>query len=77
MVLASNSTSLNLSPITGSRTHPEPFPPVIDTEITLSMSKSWGSTKTFFTVPVIIGSTKAVTPVPGDDIEILGGLIIS
>ena len=55
---------LNLVPITGSNTHPEPFPPVIPIETTLSTSKDWGSTKISSTLPVITGWTKAVVPIP-------------
>ena len=54
----SNDTSLNLVPKTGSNTHPLPFPPVSDTETTLSTSKSWGSTKICFTLPTMTALPK-------------------
>ena len=40
------------------------------------ISKSWGSTNTFSTLPDIIGSTKALVPPPVST-EIIGGLITS
>ena len=60
----SNSTSLNLSPRIGSSKHPEPFPPVSVRETTVLTSKLCGSTRTSFTLPVIIGSTFACPPKP-------------
>ena len=78
--LLSNSISLNLSPTTGSKIQPDPLPPVKVTEIAVSISKSCGSTYTAFTLPLIIGSTRAVTPVPVVDpaeITIFGGLTTS
>ena len=62
----------------GSRRHPEPFPPVNDILLTLSISKSWGSTNTSLTVPLRIGSTNAVVPAPTlSSTVILGGFITS
>ena len=76
--LLSNDNSLNLGPIIGSKVAPEPLPPVISIEITLSISKSWGSTKTSLTDPLIIGSTSAVTPNPTlSSINSLGGFTTS
>ena len=74
--LLSNSINLFLIPTTGWSTQPEPFPPVIETLITFSISKFWGSTIISFTLPVIIGSTNADVP---DEFStlIVGGLTIS
>ena len=77
----SNSTSLNLFPVIGSKVHPSPFPPVILTDRTSSTSKVCGSTRTSFTLPMMTGSTSAVTrptvlPCP-TLIVIPGGLITS
>ena len=72
----SNSISLNLEPIIGSKLHPDPFAPVNVRDITLATSKSWGSTNTCFTLPLITGSTRAVPPTPVA-IWICGGLITS
>ena len=56
----------------GSKIQPDPLPPVKVTERATSMSKSCGSTYTAFTLPSIIGSTRAVTPVPVvDPVEII------
>ena len=74
--LLSKSINLFLIPTTGWREQPVPFPPVTDTLLTFSMSKSWGSTIISFTLPVIIGSTNAVVP-EEDSTFIIGGLTIS
>ena len=74
--LLSNDISLNLAPKTGSKTHPLPLPPVSDILVTDCMSKSCGSTNIFSTLPEIIGSTNAVTPVLASTV-IDGGFITS
>ena len=56
----SNSSSLNLSPKTGSNKQPNPLPPVRVIPSIDSISKSCGSTNTFFTSPTTTASTKAV-----------------
>ena len=61
--LLSNSNSLFLVPNIGCNTHPLPLPPVREMLVIVSISNSWGSTNTSFTVPWIIGSTAAPTPV--------------
>ena len=61
--LLSNSNSLFLVPNIGCNTQPLPLPPVNEILVTWSISNSWGSTKTSLTVPWIIGSTAAPTPV--------------
>ena len=71
--LLSKDKSLNLAPKTGSSEQPFPFPPVSDIFVTALISKSCGSTNIFSTLPVIIGSTKAVVP-ELDSIVIVGGL---
>lgn len=72
----SNSISRNLLSIIGSIKQPDPFPPVKERENIPLISKSCGSTYTSFTLPEIIGSTRAVDPVPAD-ISIFGGFMIS
>ena len=47
----------------GCNTHPLPLPPVNEILVIWSISNSWGSTNTSLTVPWIIGSTAAPTPV--------------
>ena len=74
--LLSNSINLFLIPTTGWRTHPPPLPPVKDILLTLSISKSCGSTITSFTVPFKIGSIRAVVPEEFSTL-IIGGLTIS
>ena len=76
MSLLSKDISLNLAPNTGSSKHPLPFPPVKDILLIDAISNSWGSTKTFSTLPDKIGSINAVVPAPAST-EITGGLIIS
>ena len=76
--LASKDISLLLSWRTGSNTVPEPLPPSIVTEITLLISKSWGSTWISTTSPVITGLIYAVVLLaPDPDNWIFGGLITS
>ena len=60
----------------GCNTHPLPLPPVSDIFVTDFISNSWGSTKTDFTVPCIIGSAAAPTPLLVS-IPIMGGLTTS
>jgi len=74
--LLSKDKSLNLSPRTGSSEQPFPFPPVSDMFVTALISKSCGSTNIFSTLPVIIGSTRAVVPELAS-IVIFGGLTTS
>ena len=74
--LLSNDISLNLAPKAGSNTHPLPLPPVSDIFVIDCMSKSWGSTNIFSTLPEIIGSTNAVMPELASTLMI-GGLITS
>ena len=62
--LLSKNKSLNLAPKMGLSKQPDPLPPVNDILVTDSISKSWGSTNIFLTLPSIIGSTKAVVPAP-------------
>ena len=61
--LLSNNNSLFLVPNIGCNTQPLPLPPVNEILVTWSISNSWGSTNTSLTVPWIIGSTAAPTPV--------------
>ena len=77
VVLPLNSNSLNLLLITGCKIAPDPFPPSIVIDITFSISKFCWSTKISFTLPLITGWTRAVVPVPGDDIVICGKSITS
>ena len=70
--LLSKLISLNLFPTIGSNKQPLPLPPVTETFNTWSISKSWGSTSTFLTLPDNIGSTWAVFPNP-TSIDNLGG----
>ena len=48
----------------GSRTAPEPFPPVTPIDTTLSISKFWGSTKASTILPLTLTSAVAPTPTP-------------
>ena len=61
--LLSNSISRNRAPTTGCKTAPLPFPPLIDTDSTASISNFWGSTNTSLTDPTTMGSTLAPDPV--------------
>ena len=61
---ALNSTSLYLFDIIGASIAPVPLPPERETEITLSISTSFGSTITFFNDPKTTRLTKAVVPSP-------------
>ena len=73
-----NSTSLNLGPVTGSKKQFLPLPPLKVTDNTLETSNSWGSTNISFTLPLIIGSTLAVVPMPTTpSTTTFGGLTIS
>ena len=73
-----NSTSLNLGPVTGSKKQSLPLPPVSVTDNTLETSKSCSSTNISSTEPLIIGSTKAVVPIPTiPSTTTFGGLAIS
>ena len=76
MSLLSNSNSLFLVPNIGCNTQPLPLPPVNEILWIASISKSCGSTNTSLTVPWIIGSTAAPTPVLVS-IPTIGGLTIS
>ena len=73
---ASNAICRDLVPIIGSRTAPDPFPPVIPIETTLSISKSCGSIKASTTFPLTQTTDVAPVPTPSS-ISILGGLITS
>ena len=70
-------TSLYLVLKTGSKIAPLPFPPVIETEITLEISNSSGSTKTDLTDPDTTGWTSAFVPTDGLEISIVGGFTTS
>ena len=50
-------------PSIGCSKQPLPLPPVSEILVTASISNNWGSTNTSLTVPCIIGSTAAPTPV--------------
>ena len=78
-VEASNSNSLNLFSITGSKTAPVPFPPNIETDFTDFTGISFSSNKTEWTVPAMTGLTNAVVPPTsvGASISILGGYTAS
>ena len=74
--LLSKDISLYLSPVTASKTHPVPFPPVNEIFLTDSISKSCWSMRTFSTEPDKIGSASACSP-ELLSIIIFGGLIMS
>ena len=74
--LLSNCNSLFLLPNIGCNKHPLPLPPVKERLVTAAISNSWGSTNTSLTVPWIIGSTAAPTPVLVS-IPTIGGLTTS
>ena len=61
--LLSNCNSLFRVPNIGCNKQPVPLPPVSEILVTASISNSWGSTNTSLTVPCMIGSTAAPTPV--------------
>ena len=73
---ATNDNSLDLFPITGAITAPDPFPPVIPIDTTFSTPKSCGSTKASTKLPLITGCITAPEPLPVE-IPICGGLITS
>ena len=73
---ALNGISLDLFPMIGSKTAPDPFPPVTPIDTTLSISKVRGSIKTSTTLPFTQGWANAPDPEPSL-ITILGGLITS
>ena len=76
--LASKLALKNDCSTTGSRATPLPGPPpVILTEITLSNSFVWGSTKILSTDPLRTGLTSAVVPDPVFATSIVGGFITS
>ena len=72
-----NHISLCLLVITGFNTAPDPLPPDMVIDMTLSTSKCCWSTNTSCIDPFTTGWTIAVVPVPGEGILIVGKLITS
>ena len=70
--LPSNVNSLCLLRTIGFNTAPDPLPPDMLTDNTLSISKNWGSTNTSFNDPLITGCISAVVPDPAWGILIFG-----